>query len=106
MQPIDNNKVKYANSNRRKDVSLTRLRLGVCKLKHYLKIQGNHPTGLCDTCGVPDTIEHFFMNCRGNNIHSILFNICIRYNVTFNLQTILNNGLTLQAIYDNLNIEL
>jgi len=106
IQPTVSAKVKFADPNRRKEVALTRLRLGVCKLKKYLKTQGNHPTGLCDACGVPETIEHFLMHCRGNNISSELLTICNRCNVTFDLQSILNNRVTLQAIYDNLNISL
>jgi ribonuclease HI len=102
IQPLVNNKVKVTDPNRRKEVQITRLRLGVCQLKHYLKIQKNHPTGLCSTCGVPETIEHYLMYCRESQIFSKLQELCSSLKVPFNLQTILNNKTTLNKIYENL----
>src|SRR2546425_12377147 len=97
-------KMKLTDPSRRKEVYLTRLRLGVCRLNHYLKIQNRHQTGLCNACGVAQTIEHYLMHCRGNNISIAVQNICTKDNIPFQLQHILNNNKTLRAVYDNVNV--
>ena len=42
---------------------ITRLRLGHCfvnQWRHKLKF---HPTGKCDLCQVPETVEHLLLKC-------------------------------------------
>jgi len=104
IQPIVNNKVKISDTNRKKEVCWTRLRLGVCRLNHYLKIQNNHETGLCTACGVSQTIKHCLMSCKGSKIPTEVRNTCNKINLPFQLQSILNNRTTLQTIYDNLDV--
>ena len=49
---------------RRLEVAMTRLRLGKCCLYHYLHEINRHDAGLCDTCGVPETIEHHLLSVK------------------------------------------
>ena len=51
-------RIKFAISYRKK-VIITKLRLGKCRLNHNLKSMGLHETGLCETCGTDETIEHW-----------------------------------------------
>jgi len=101
IQPNVNTKIKLADPNRRKEVFLTRLRLGVCPLNHYTYIQKNHPTGLCSACGVPQTIEHYLMHCRGNKLHDKIQNTCTQQKIPFEINSILNNSTILNVIYVN-----
>ncbi len=39
---------------------LTRLRVGQTMLDKTLKIINKHPTGLCEHCGVEESVEHVF----------------------------------------------
>ena len=61
------NQAKYQNKNRHHDVTITRLRLRKCLVNYYLFKIKRHRNGLCDTCGVKETVEHFIMQCRNNN---------------------------------------
>jgi ribonuclease HI len=106
IQPIVNTKTKFTDPNRKKEVALTRLRLGVCKLNYYLHIQRNHDTGLCRTCGVPETIKHYLMSCRGCKIKEVLQTTCIKLNIPFQLDSLLSNTITLNIIYENLTVSL
>ena len=54
---------------RKKDVTISRLRLHHCRLSKYLHKIGLHSTGLCDVCGVDGTVEHFLFSCE---LHSEL----------------------------------
>ncbi len=40
------------------------LRIGHRKLNSTLRIIGKHPTGFCDHCQTPGTVEHVLVNCR------------------------------------------
>src|SRR5206468_8220339 len=104
IQPTVNNKIKYSDPNRKKEVCLTRLRLGVCKLKYYLKIQNNHPTGLCSTCGVAETIEHYLLYCRGCKIFIKMQQLCSALKLPCELNTILNNRTLLNSVYEHLTV--
>jgi hypothetical protein len=104
IQPLVNTKVKFTDLSRKKEVCITRLRLGICQLKYYLHIQKNHPTGLCSACGVPETIQHYLMYCRGSNIFVKLKQLCNSLKLSFDLQTILNNSILLNEIYENIRV--
>jgi len=57
---------QYSDTNRQKEVILSRLLLGRCGLNHYLHQMKRHPTGLCDTCHTKEDIEHYVLLCRDN----------------------------------------
>ena len=54
--PKVSNNIKYTNAARRKDMVITRLQLGKCKLNSYLYTINRHRDGLCSICNVPETI--------------------------------------------------
>ncbi len=39
--------------------------MGHTGLNSTLHIIGKHPTGLCDWCGVKETVEHEIIQCKG-----------------------------------------
>ena len=56
-------KTKFSNKYRQKEKAITRLRFGHSLLNGSLKRLGKHPDGLCNTCGVEETVENFVMDC-------------------------------------------
>src|SRR5271157_3005731 len=63
IQPIVSGNIQYISKTREKEVIITRLRLGHCHLNYYLYKIDCHDTGLCDSCHVPQTLEHHFLFC-------------------------------------------
>jgi hypothetical protein len=61
-------KIEFSSSCRDKETLITRLRLGKCNLNSYLQQLQLHPTGLCDHCGKPETIQHFLIDCTHADI--------------------------------------
>lgn len=76
---------------RRKEVSMTRLRLGKCNLNSYLHLIRRHSTGLCATCHVPETIEHHLIECVASNTRNELKTRCNTDNLPFDLPSVLTN---------------
>lgn len=63
IEPTVGRKIKYYDKNRHKETIITRLRLGKCFLNAYLHEIDRHPSGLCDHCQVPETVQHFLIDC-------------------------------------------
>lgn len=58
---------KKTQLNRYREKIITRLRLHCCRLNMYLKKINLHPTGLCDVCLVPESVEHMILECKKTN---------------------------------------
>jgi len=91
LEPKVSRDIKFMCQNRHKEVLITRLRLGMCGLHSYLHKIGKHQTGLCDTCQVPETVEHYLLQCPYANI--------FKDSSIKNLQEALNNEHN-DTIYD------
>lgn len=103
LEPKVNNKGKFIGKNCRKNqVQITRLRLGACCLNTHLQKIGCHPDGLCDSCKVPDTIEHFILSCTKTNIATNLQNKCAKLNVGFNIINCLSRPDLIDCICKNI----
>ena len=68
IEPKVSTEIKFINKNRRKEIAITRLRLGKCLLNSYLHQINKHETGLCETCKVPETVQHFLLECQTSKI--------------------------------------
>ncbi len=54
--------------NRREETIMTRLRIRQNKLDSTIhSTMGKHPTGFCNQCHIPETVEHVHMNCSNIN---------------------------------------
>lgn len=85
--------------NRHKEVTLSRLRLGKCLLNSYLFKINKHPTGLCDACGVLETVEHYLMECAASGLPSVMAEACSRHGLSFNLWSVLTDRNMLDKLY-------
>ena len=86
--------------NRSKETKITRLRFGKSQLNeymHYLKI---HPNGLCESCQVMESTEHYLMNCEESMLHKHIKEKCMLLNIKFELPIVLNNKDILNLIFE------
>ena len=92
---------KYTDPNRRKEVAITRLRMGHCCLNAQLKLWGRHETGNCDECGdAQETVRHFLLECPTQaGLQDQLLRECARKNWPFDLYTVLSQSSCLDTIY-------
>ena len=51
--------------NQRECEIIMKLRFEYINLNHYLHHVHYHPDGNCDHCGVPETVSHFLLDCKG-----------------------------------------
>ena len=82
---------------RSKEIAISRLRIQSCSLNAYLFKIGLHASGLCSSCGTPETVEHFILLCANNK--TLQFNLqssCKALKVQFNLK----NCLTIHQLQD------
>ena len=70
LEPTVSRTIKINLKNRRKEILITRLRLGKCRLNAYLYKLKKHPTGNCDICNQPETVEHFLLHCQHQTFSS------------------------------------
>src|SRR5206468_8747554 len=99
--PLVSRKSKYSSNSRYKEVTISRLRLGKCRLNYYLNLMKCHGTGLCDTCKVQETIEHYLLNYQQSNLYVLLQDKCDRLGVRMDLESILSNEQLCNIIHVN-----
>ena len=106
MQPTVSLKVKFECVNRSKEVCITRLRLGHCPLNKYLFNIKRHSTGLCDVCGVEETVEHHLLFCNQYSIRDTVLILCRKEGIPFDIASILNSSGVLDIIYQHISRDL
>lgn len=100
VEPEAGSRCKYADPCRRKEVCISRLRFGHCRLNACLHKIGCHDDGKCDNCGVPETVQHYLLECPVQRVLQDRLKIkCHSMNVDFNLRTVLSNPRCIDSIY-------
>jgi len=84
-------------ANRGMEVMANRLRFGRCRLNAYLQQIGRQETGLCDSCGVPETVSHYVMDCT-NDVTKEVKAHRQRHRQEHTLANVLSNGEILRII--------
>jgi hypothetical protein len=87
----------FPTKSRRHEVQMARLRLGACLLNHYLYRIGRHQTGLCQSCQVAETLEHFLLHCSGP-VSSVVQSWCSDNNKPLTLEFVLSSQQLLNTI--------
>jgi hypothetical protein len=98
IQPTIGKKTSYSNKNRKKEVDITRLRFGKTRLNENMKKIGLHQDGMCNTCKVTESVEHYVMECQESRIRDKVKDACIRTNTPFEIQKILAHNDILDVI--------
>jgi ribonuclease HI len=106
LQPTVSKKIKYMNNNRKKDVTITKLRSGKCRLNKYLYDFGKHENGLCDSCGVPETVEHFLIHCENSELKNKIQEKCEQLEIDFNFKNALTNEEIIDSFYEMIDREI
>jgi len=73
-----------------------RLRFGC--VNAVLHIMACHPTGLCDRCQVPETVEHLLFGCTGP-VSTAVMKACTDLGVPSNIVTVSGNAAILAVIH-------
>ena len=106
IQPLVNNKIKFQNSNRKKEVVVSRLRLGKCWLNKCLHNIKCHQTGKCAGCDQDETVEHFLLHCSQNGINEKIRDYCVKNKTFFNIFEVLNSADIIKVFYPLINRDL
>jgi len=108
--PSVTRKTITTHSSRAKEVALTRLRLGKCKLNHYLhkmNLHMNlHSDGLCKECKTPETIDHYLLQCEHGPVSRAIRQICFVQKIDPKLEHILNDQGVQNIIFHSLDRKL
>jgi hypothetical protein len=100
IEPVVGPRTTYADRLRKKEVCISRLRFGHCRLNAGLYKIGCHEDGMCDTCGVPETVEHYLLECPVQQaLQARLETDCRSMKVDFSLQTVLSNPCCIDSVY-------
>jgi len=92
IQPTVSRNIKYSNTHRATEVLITRIRLGRCRLNYWLHQIRGHTDGLCEHCLIPETIQHYLINCtKPNSVSEKIDRHCQDNNLPKTLRTIANN---------------
>ena len=103
INPMVSYKLKFHTNPRAKDTQITRLRLGHVKLRNTLHTIGQATDPNCETCGVPEDVEHFFMECpKQRQLQHLLKQNCARHQLKFSIRTILKEAGCIDLIYNYL----
>src|SRR6218665_269252 len=97
--PEVNTNIKFTDINRRKEVQISRLRLGKVNLNERLLPMKKQENGLCSLCKVRENIKHLLLDCNKENISNILRDTCVAYKMDFNIKNLLDVGCTQNAVF-------
>jgi len=79
--------------------TIFRLRAGYCRLHSHLYKISLHPDGLCDTCGIPETVEHFLIQCSNYaEVRHTLQRSIQHLDINFDWITLLKNTRTIPSV--------
>lgn len=97
--PVVDTSIKFQDPNRRKEVQISRLRLGKVNLNERLFLMKKHDNGMCSLCKNTENIDHLLLKCRKENISGILREHCILYKEDFNIKSLLGVGCLQSKVY-------
>jgi hypothetical protein len=93
-------KTKFSDKYRLKERAISRLRFGHSLLNGSLNRMGLHPDGLCSTCGVAETVEHFLMDCIDyQHLQFTLVNKLLGNGDTVNITNILTKEYMFDSVW-------
>jgi len=95
--------IKYENKSRKKETTLTRLRLGICLINEYLKKINVVSSDKCqECCSCIETVSHFLLGCPNSPLCDKVLDACARLNVIPELKYVLSDNDILNVIYKNI----
>jgi len=103
IEPYVSLSIKYENKIRRKETTVTRLRLGTCLINDYLKKINAVSSDKCCKCySSVETVSHFLLGCPNSPLCEKVLDACNRLNVIPEIKYILTNNYIIDVIYKNI----
>jgi len=102
--PVIDANNKFIDLNRKKEVQISRLRLGKVNLNERLFLINKHDNGLCISCQVREDINHLLLHCNKENISNILRDKCKIFKLEFSIKTLLDVGCLQSEVFRLVNI--
>ena len=99
-EPLISHAIKFKSTPRHKETCMTRIRLGNCWTNARLHKIKCHENGLCQTCQVPETVEHYLLHCiKQAALQEMLKTACKSASIAYTLNTVLTNSSCIDMIY-------
>ena len=98
-------RIKYENSVRAKETTITRLRLGTCCTNEYLEkinVIRSNKCHVCEDCIETIGLDHFLLRCPKSSLCNKVWDACQRLNICPQVEYVLNNYEILDVIYRNI----
>ena len=90
---------------RKKDTTITRLRLNNCRLNQYMHKIGLRASSLCDTCNISEDVAHFLFQCRKHgSLTSLLQDAASAAKLSLSLALVLSQEPFLSIIYNYISV--
>ena len=90
--PVVSKEVKFTDENRRKEVSITRLRFNHCLLNSTLYLMNKHDDGKCGFCMVKEDVVHFLLDClEFQRLQQKIVSIMLDKGLTVNITNLLGS---------------
>ena len=102
IEPTVSSKIKYSHSSRAKEVTVSRLRFGKCRLNYLCSIKAAD-SEKCSEYGVAtETVEHFVLDCPNSKLCKITRATCKSLDIEPKIEIILPH----ERIVDTIHISL
>ena len=100
LEPTVSSKLKFSAESRNKETTISRFRLGKCRLNAYLHEIHRHLDGLCQSCQEAETIEHLLLRCKSYDIAEKLHNACTALALPPSLTNIFSSPKLVDLVFD------
>ena len=100
INPKVDRKPQMSVSNRKMENFFTKIRFNQINTNSYLHYVGRHSTGFCDHCAVPETLQHYVIDCPFGTVSKFVKSACKCCNIENNLPEVLSSQLLLTKLYN------
>jgi hypothetical protein len=78
LEPVVGRRERFRFGSRTAETMAHRLRFGKCAVNAVLHVMRKHDTGLCDRCAVPETVQHYLLECS-SDLAAGVKQLCVTY---------------------------
>jgi len=103
IEPKVSSQIKYSHPSRAKEVTMSRLRYGKCRLNDYLHNMKAIDSEKCSECSVAtETVEHFILDCPNSELCKMVRATCKSLSIEPKIETALSHESLVDKIYRNI----
>jgi hypothetical protein len=97
LEPVVGRRERFRFGSRTAETMAHRLRFGKCAVNAVLHVMRKHDTGLCDRCVVPETVQHYLLECS-SDLAAGVKQLCVTFKLPHTLDAVLADGAILRYI--------